>query len=110
MLVRSLAAVVRNLAQVTLLEHHEVRRLVRTGDDVTGAIVRLAETRGETLEALPLEAMQAIEPRITVEVAKVLSVEASVRSRSSYGGTAPQNVRKMARAWLRRLEKAAAAG
>ncbi len=39
MLVRSLAAVVRNLAQVTLLEHHEVRRLVRTGDDVTGAIV-----------------------------------------------------------------------
>ncbi len=39
MLVRSLAAVVRNLAQVTLLEHHEVRRLVRTGDAVTGAVV-----------------------------------------------------------------------
>ena len=82
----------------------------REAHHATGAIVRLAETRGETLEKLPLEAMQAIEPRITAEVAKVLSVEASVRSRTSYGGTAPQNVRKMARAWIKRLEKAAAKG
>jgi argininosuccinate lyase len=82
----------------------------REAHHATGAIVRLAETRGETLEQLPLEAMQAIEPRITADVMKVLSVESSVRSRSSYGGTAPQNVRKMARAWLRRLEKAAAKG
>jgi argininosuccinate lyase len=52
--------------------------------------------------------MQAIEPRITAEVMKVLSVDASVRSRTSYGGTAPQNVRKMARTWIKRLEKAAA--
>ncbi len=82
----------------------------REAHHATGAIVRLAETRGETLEQLPLEAMQAIEPRITADVLKVLSVESSVRSRSSYGGTAPQNVRKMARAWLRRLEKATAKG
>jgi argininosuccinate lyase len=79
----------------------------REAHHVTGAIVRLAETRGETLEALPLEAMQAIEPRITAEARKVLSVDASVRSRTSYGGTAPQNVRKMARGWIKRLEKAA---
>jgi argininosuccinate lyase len=78
----------------------------REAHHTTGAIVRLAETRGETLEQLPLEAMQAIEPRITAEVREVLSVDASVRSRVSYGGTAPQNVRKMARAWVRRLEKA----
>jgi L-aspartate oxidase len=39
MLVRSLTAVVRHLDQITLLEHHEVRRLVRVGDRVTGAIV-----------------------------------------------------------------------
>ncbi len=82
----------------------------REAHHATGAIVRLAETRGETLEQLPLAAMQAIEPRITADVLKVLSVESSVRSRSSYGGTAPQNVRKMARVWLRRLEKAAARG
>jgi argininosuccinate lyase len=82
----------------------------REAHHVTGAIVRLAETRGETLEKLPLEAMQAIEPRITADVMKVLSVDASVRSRTSYGGTAPQNVRKMARAWVRRLEKATAKG
>jgi argininosuccinate lyase len=80
----------------------------REAHHATGAIVRLAETRGQTLEELPLEAMQAIEPRITAEVMKVLSVDASVRSRTSYGGTAPQNVRKMARTWIKRLEKAAA--
>ncbi len=40
----------------------------------------------------------------------VLTVENSVRSRSSYGGTAPQNVRKMARAWLKRLEKESGKG
>ena len=82
----------------------------REAHHATGAIVRLAETRGQTLEELPLEAMQAIEPRITADVLKVLSVDASVRSRTSYGGTAPQNVRKMARAWVKRLEKAAAKG
>jgi len=80
----------------------------REAHHATGAIVRLAETRGQTLEELPLEAMQAIEPRITADVLKVLSVDASVRSRTSYGGTAPQNVRKMARAWVKRLERAAA--
>ena len=80
----------------------------REAHHATGAIVRLAETRGQPLEELPLEAMQAIEPRITDDVLKVLSVDASVRSRTSYGGTAPQNVRKMARAWVKRLERAAA--
>ena len=59
---------------------------------------------------LPLEAMQAISPRITADVFSVLSVENSVRSRTSYGGTAPQNVRKMARGWIKRLEKAPGKG
>ena len=58
----------------------------------------MAEGKGVTLEQLPLEAMQAVEPRITGDVFSVLSVENSVKSRRSYGGTAPQNVRKMARA------------
>ena len=57
------------------------------------------------LHQLPLKDMQAIEPRITAEALGVLSVEASVKSRISYGGTAPKNVLAQAKAWLRRLEK-----
>ena len=55
----------------------------------------------------PLAAMQAVEPRITADVFTVLSPEKSVASRTSYGGTAPQNVRKMAQNWRKRLEKGA---
>jgi argininosuccinate lyase len=82
----------------------------REAHHVTGRIVAAAEAAGVTLEKLPLEAMQAVHPAITAEVFSVLSVESSVRSRSSYGGTAPQNVRKMARAWTKRLEKASGRG
>jgi argininosuccinate lyase len=67
--------------------------------------VAAAEAQGVGLDALPLPAMQQVEPRITADVFSVLSVENSVKSRTSYGGTAPQNVRKIARAWLKRLEK-----
>ena len=49
--------------------------------------------------------MQAVEPKITRQALDVLSVEASVKSRSSYGGTAPKNVSAQAKSWLRRLEK-----
>jgi argininosuccinate lyase len=78
----------------------------REAHHVTGRIVAAAEARGLALDQLPLEAMQAICPRITADCAAVLSVESSVKSRTSYGGTAPQNVRKMARGWIKRLEKA----
>jgi argininosuccinate lyase len=77
----------------------------REAHHVTGRIVAAAEAQGLGLDALPLPAMQLIEPRITADVFSVLSVENSVKSRTSYGGTAPQNVRKIARAWLKRLEK-----
>lgn len=79
----------------------------REAHHVTGRIVAEAESRGLALERLPLDAMQAVEPGITNDVFSVLSPEKSVSSRKSYGGTAPQNVRKMARSWLKRLEKAA---
>ncbi|MGD9785333.1 MAG: argininosuccinate lyase [Hyphomicrobiaceae bacterium] len=78
----------------------------REAHHVTGTIVRIAEKRGVDLAALPLSAMQEVEKRITADVFGVLSVESSVRSRQSYGGTAPQNVAKMAKSWLKRLEKA----
>jgi argininosuccinate lyase len=83
----------------------ELKMPFREAHHVTGAIVKAAEAKGVDLDFLPLADMQAIEPRITKAVFSVLSVENSVKSRTSYGGTAPQNVRKMARQWLRRLEK-----
>src|SRR5229473_1701933 len=75
----------------------------RGAHHVTGRIVAAAEKAGVTLDRLPLPAMQAIEPRITMAVFRVLSVERSVASRTSFGGTAPKNVRSQARRWLSRL-------
>ncbi|WP_458759805.1 argininosuccinate lyase [Afipia sp. TerB] len=77
----------------------------REAHHVTGRIVAKAADAGLALHKLPLGDMQAIEPRITDEVMDVLSVEASVASRKSYGGTAPENVREQAQGWLKRLEK-----
>jgi argininosuccinate lyase len=77
----------------------------REAHHVTGRIVAKAADAGLALHKLPLGDMQAIEPRITAEVMDVLSVEASVASRRSYGGTAPENVREQAQGWLKRLEK-----
>ncbi|MGB7098913.1 MAG: argininosuccinate lyase [Xanthobacteraceae bacterium] len=76
----------------------------REAHHVTGRIVAKAAASGVTLEKLPLAAMQAVEPRITKAVFGVLSVEASVKSRKVYGGTAPNNVRTQARRWLKRLK------
>lgn len=76
----------------------------RDAHHVTGRIVAAAEARGVGLEDQPLDAMQAIEPRITRDVFAVLGVDKSVASRTSYGGTAPQNVVQLARSWIKRLE------
>jgi argininosuccinate lyase len=76
----------------------------REAHHVTGRIVGVASARGLVLEALSLAEMQAVEPRITQDVFDVLGVEKSVNSRTSYGGTAPVNVRRQAEAWLKRLE------
>jgi argininosuccinate lyase len=77
----------------------------RDAHHVTGRIVGIASKQGVALHELPLKEMQAVEPKITAAVLDVLSVEASVKSRVSYGGTAPKNVRAQAKAWLKRLEK-----
>ncbi len=107
------AAAGRGYATATDLADWLVRELkmpFRDAHHVTGTIVKLAETQGVLLDALPLDAMQGIEPRITENIYSVLSVENSVKSRTSYGGTAPQNVRKMAQDWLARLETAPGSG
>jgi argininosuccinate lyase len=77
----------------------------RDAHHVTGRIVGLAARQGVALHELPLREMQAVEPKITAAVLDVLSVESSVKSRTSFGGTAPKNVRAQAKAWLKRLEK-----
>jgi argininosuccinate lyase len=77
----------------------------RQAHHITGRIVATAADEGVALHRLPLAAMQAIEPRISDGVFTVLSVDRSVKSRTSYGGTAPKNVRAQARKWLRKLEK-----
>ncbi len=77
----------------------------REAHHVTGRIVAKAAKAGVALDQLPLAAMQAIEPRISKAVFGVLSVEASVNSRGTYGGTAPKNVRAQAKAWLKRLDR-----
>jgi argininosuccinate lyase len=77
----------------------------REAHHITGRIVALAAKEGVALHELPLVAMQAVEPRITAEALRALSVEASIKSRTSFGGTAPKNVAAQAKAWAKRLEK-----
>jgi argininosuccinate lyase len=75
----------------------------RDAHHVTGRIVAIAAERGVALEKLALSEMQAVEPRIVQAVFDVLGVERSVKSRTSYGGTAPVNVKTQAKAWLKKL-------
>jgi argininosuccinate lyase len=66
----------------------------REAHHITGAAVRLAEQSGVALADLPLEGLQQIDPRIDARVYGVLTVDASVASRASHGGTAPIRVRE----------------
>ncbi|HEX8621733.1 MAG TPA: argininosuccinate lyase [Allosphingosinicella sp.] len=64
----------------------------REAHHVTGRAVKLAEQRGCALADLDLEALRSVDARIDERVYSVLTVDASVRSRTSYGGTAPERV------------------
>jgi argininosuccinate lyase len=72
----------------------------RSAHHVTGRLVAMAEARGIDLADLSLAEMQSVEPGISEDVFSVLSVDASVASRTSYGGTAPANVVEQATRWL----------
>jgi argininosuccinate lyase len=69
----------------------------REAHGVAGRIVKLADEKGCALEELSLAEMQAVAPGLTDDVFAVLGVENSVRSRTSFGGTAPDNVRRAAK-------------
>lgn len=71
----------------------------RDAHHVTGSLVALAEAKGCDLPDLSLEEMQSVNAAITEDVFSVLTVEASVASRTSYGGTAPSEVRKQVARW-----------
>ncbi|MCW5774591.1 MAG: argininosuccinate lyase, partial [Rhodospirillaceae bacterium] len=66
----------------------------RQAHHVVGSLVKAAETKGCDLDGLTLEEMQQAEPRLTRAVFRVLTLDYSVASRRSYGGTSPANVRR----------------
>jgi argininosuccinate lyase len=103
---RMAAAAGAGFATATDLADWLVRALdmpFRDAHHVTGRLVAEAERRGVNLEELPLEAFAAVEPRITASVYDVLGVENSVKSRTSFGGTAPERVKEQIAWWKARL-------
>jgi argininosuccinate lyase len=85
--------IVRNLKKPFREAHH-----------IAGSIVRRAEELDLPLENLSLAEMQKVEPGITKDVFAVLSLEASVKARMSYGGTGPDRVREQLRFWKEKLK------
>jgi argininosuccinate lyase len=75
----------------------------REAHHLTGAAVKRAETLGLDLSELSLSELQALDPRIHDGVYQVLTAEASAASRTSYGGTAPAEVRKQIARWKEHL-------
>ncbi len=96
------AAAASGFSTATALADWLVRTLnlpFREAHHVTGSLVRIAEAAGCDLPELSLGQMQSVHPGITAEVFDVLGVENSVRSRISYGGTAPERVREQIARW-----------
>ena len=71
----------------------------RTAHHVTGTLVAMAESKGCDLADLSIEDMKSVHDEITEDVYSVLTVENSVKSRMSYGGTAPVQVRVQIQRW-----------
>ena len=104
---RMLAAAGKGFSTATDLADWLVRKAdvpFRDAHHITGALVALAEKNGCDLADLTLADMQNVDARITDDVFSVLSVENSVASRTSFGGTAPENVRAAAQSWRAALK------
>ncbi len=102
------ASAAQGFATATDLADWLVRALglpFREAHHVTGALVALAEKKNCELGSLSLTDMHSVNDKITTDVYKVLSVENSVASRVSLGGTAPKNVAREAARWLKALAK-----
>jgi argininosuccinate lyase len=81
-----------------------LKKPFREAHHAAGAIVKRAEALKLTLEAVPLSEMQKVEPAITKDIFGVLSLDASVASRLSFGGTAPARVKEQIAFWRERLK------
>jgi len=81
-----------------------LKKPFREAHHIAGSIVKLAEEKGVALDQVPLADMQAVEPGITSDVLAVLSLEASVHSRMSLGGTAPARVKEQIAYWRGHLK------
>lgn len=102
------ASAAQGFATATDLADWLVRALglpFREAHHVTGSLVALAEKKNCELGSLSLTDMHSVNDKITTDVYKVLSVENSVASRVSLGGTAPKNVAREAARWLKTLAK-----
>jgi len=75
----------------------------REAHHVVGQAVKRADALGRELADLPLADLQAIDPRITAEALGGLTPQGSVAGRTSYGGTAPDQVRAQIARWKERL-------
>ena len=75
----------------------------RDAHHFTGRLVAMAEQKGVDLADLSLAEMRSVHDGITENVFSVLTVDASVASRTSFGGTAPANVAREAARWLAAL-------
>jgi argininosuccinate lyase len=75
----------------------------RDAHHITGRLVALAEEKACGLEGLTIEDFKSIDQRIDSRIHKVLGVENSVKSRTSYGGTAPDNVQAQVARWTEAL-------
>jgi argininosuccinate lyase len=81
-----------------------LKKPFREAHHITGRIVAMAEARGCRLDDLSLKELQSVEPGITGDALSVLNLDASVASRSSFGGTAPQNVKAQVEYWQEQLK------
>jgi argininosuccinate lyase len=73
---------------------HKANVPFREAHHITGRAVRLADESGRKLWELGLDELRAVDGRIEADVFNVLSLDASVKSRTSHGGTAPAQVKK----------------
>ena len=92
-----------NLRLLTYVK--ELKIPFRKSHEISGRIVKLAEKNNCLLHELPLDSFKSIEKKINNNIFKVLSVENSVKSKISYGGTSPKEVLKQIKNAKRRFLK-----
>ena len=76
----------------------------REAHKIVGSIVSTAEANNKSLDELLVEDYQKIDPRITIELVNKISFDNIIHNKTSFGGSAPKNVKKEAEKWLKALK------